>query len=241
MKFPVNKFRKFVAITTVFALFATLAVGFDVRPAAAESLPNTGAPQGFALTKVTGGLFGGVAAQFAPDGRIFVAQKDGTVKIYKNGQVLPTPFYTVQNVNNYVDRGLLGLTLDPNFAVNGYVYLLFTYDNNPSNIAGPKTGRLIRVTAQGDTAVPGSERVLLGTNVGNSVQTSCNDFAVTSDCLAADSLSHAPGSVLFGPDGKLYVTVGDGAGYDDLDMDALRSQYMDSLAGKILRINSDGT
>lgn len=226
----------------IIGLFATLALAFFyITQSRAESLPNTGAPAGFTLTKVTDGLTLPTASQFSPDGRIFIAQKDGTVKIYKNGQLLAQPFYTVQNVNNYVDRGLLGLALDPNFATNGYVYLLFTYDNNPSNIAGPKTGRLLRVTAAGDTAQPGSERVILGTNVGNSVQTSCNDFPVTSDCLVADGLSHAPGSVLFGPDGKLYISVGDAASYDDVDINAFRAQDLNNLAGKVLRVNPDGS
>lgn len=207
----------------------------------ADSLPNTGAPQGFALTNVAEGLIAPTAAQFAPDGRIFVAEKGGAVKIVKDGQVLGQPFYTVPSVNDYVDRGLLGLALDPNFAANGYVYLLYTHDNNPSNIAGPKTGRLLRVTANGDRALAGSEQVILGTNVGNSVQTSCLDFPASSDCLPADGLSHAPGNVLFGPDGKLYVTVGDAAGYDDVDTNALDAQDITTLRGKVLRINPDGS
>ncbi len=211
------------------------------KEAQAATLTNTGAPAGFELSTVATGLIVPTGAAFAPDGRLFIIQKNGVVKIYKNGVLLSQPFYTIANVNNYVDRGLLGLALDPNFAVNGYVYLLFTYDNNPSNLGGPKTGRLIRVSAAGDTAVAGSEVTILGTNIGNSVQTSCDDFAVTSDCLPADSLSHAPGSIRFAPDGKLFVSVGDGAGYDDVDIKALRSQNLDSLAGKILRINTNGT
>ena len=225
-------------------LFAAACLGItalSASAAGAESLPNTGAPAGFTLTKITDGLVAPTAAQFAPDGRIFVAQKNGVVKLYKNGVLRPQPFYTIPNVNDYVDRGLLGLALDPNFATNGYVYLLYTHDNNPSNIAGPKTGRLVRVTANGDQAVAGSEFVVLGTNVGNSVQTSCNNFVLGSDCLPADGLSHAPGSVRFAPDGKLIVSIGDAAGYDDVDRLAFLAQNLDSTAGKILRINPDGT
>lgn len=229
-----------VALITSLCILAGLAVitGKLVR---ADSLPNTGAPGGFALTNVAAGLIAPTAAQFTSDGRIFVAEKGGAVKIVKDGQVLPQPFYTVPAVNDYVDRGLLGLALDPNFAANGYVYLLYTYDNNPSNVAGPKTGRLLRITANGNTAVAGSERVILGTNVGNSAQTSCLDFPVTSDCLPADGLSHAPGNVLFGPDGKLYISIGDAAGYDDVDINALGAQNLTTLRGKVLRINPDGT
>jgi glucose/arabinose dehydrogenase len=207
----------------------------------ADSLPNTGAPQGFALQSVASGFDTPVAAQFSPDGRILVAQKNGEVKIVKNGQVLPQPFYTVANVNNYGDRGLLGLALDPNFATNHYVYLLFTYDNNPAVPDAPKTGRLLRVTASGDVAQAGSEQVLLGSVAGTPSQSSCQDYPVNTDCIPADGLSHAPGTVTFGPDGKLYLTIGDAASYDEVDPLALRAQNLDSLAGKILRLNPNGT
>jgi glucose/arabinose dehydrogenase len=225
-----------------------LAMGLLVSSAAilafsrvyADSLPNTHAPAGFTLTKVADGLVAPTAAEFAPDGRIFVAQKDGTVKIIKDGHVLPDPFYVVTPVNDYVDRGLLGLALDPNFETNGYVYLLYTYDNNPSNIAGKKTGQLIRVTANGDKAVAGSKKVILGSVVGTPAKPSCNDYPKGADCLVADGLSHAPGTVKFAPDGSLYVSLGEAAGYDNASQNAFRAQDLDSLAGKILHITTDG-
>src|ERR1041384_7343426 len=67
--------------------------------------------------------FSPVGVAFAPDGRLFIWQKPGVVKIFKNGQLLPTPFLDISaKVNIYQDRGLVGLALDPDFAVNGYVY-----------------------------------------------------------------------------------------------------------------------
>ncbi|HSX58284.1 MAG TPA: PQQ-dependent sugar dehydrogenase, partial [Candidatus Saccharimonadales bacterium] len=197
----------------------------------AASLTNTGAPAGFQISQIVTGLTLPTATEFAPDGRMFIIQKDGTVKIFKNGSLLAQPFYSVANVNNYVDRGLLGLALDPNFATNGFVYLLFTYDNDPANPANAKTGRLIRVTANGDIAVAGSEKIILGNIVGNPSTPSCDNYPGNSDCLPADSLSHAPGTVKFAPDGKLIVSVGDGAGYDNVDTKALRTYDMNSLAG----------
>lgn len=232
--------RTLVLISVLFSVLIFFMV-MGISSVRAVSLPNTGSPAGFTLEEVIRGLYVPTVAKFAPDGRMFVAEKGGAVKIVKDGQILAEPFYVVRNVNNYVDRGLLGLALDPNFSTNGYVYFLYTYDNNPSNIAGPKTAQLLRVTASGDKAVPGSEVVILGKNVGNSVQTSCRDFPKTSDCLPADGLSHAPGSVEFGPDGKMYVTTGDAAGYDDVDPAALNALDIENLAGKVLRINPDGT
>lgn len=209
--------------------------------AKAGPLPNTGVPSGFTISSIAEGLYIPTVAQFAPDGRIFVAQKDGVVKIVKNGEVLDEPFYSTPKVNDYADRGLLGLALDPDFATNHYVYLLFTYENNPNDYEGRKTGRLLRVTANGDKMQPGSEQVILGTTVGNTTTTSCEDYPVTTNCIAADGLSHGPDTLLFGPDGKLYVSIGESASYDQIDQKAFRAQNLDSLSGKILRINKDGT
>jgi glucose/arabinose dehydrogenase/PKD repeat protein len=115
----------------------------------------------------------------APDGRIFVAQKDGNVRVIKNGALLAAPFYTVSPINNFYDRGLIGLALDPNFASNGYVYLSYTYDVDPSTIDGRKTAQIIRVTANGDVANAGSKLVLLGSDTGTAASPSC-DIDVTS-------------------------------------------------------------
>ena len=90
-----------------------------------------------------------VGLTWAPDGRMFIWQRNGVVRIFKNGALLPTPFINIGNqVNQYLDRGMLGLALHPNFAENGFVYLLFTREEagNPSS-EQPKVSRLIRVTA----------------------------------------------------------------------------------------------
>jgi glucose/arabinose dehydrogenase len=177
---------------------------------------------------------------FAPDGRIFVAMKDGTVKIIQNGQLLATPYYVVSPVNDYGDRGLLGITLDPQFATNGYVYLAYTYDNNPANPSGLKTAQVIRVNASvpsGNVANGASKLVLLGSVVGTPAQPSCDDYAPTADCIPSDYDSHTVGNVRFGPDGMLYISTGDGASYAAPDIRALRSQNINNLAGKVLRVN----
>jgi len=183
-----------------------------------------------------------VGLAFAPDGRIFIWQKDGVVRIVKNGALLSTPFLDIQSkVNALNDRGLLGLALAPNFSTNGYVYLLYTYEEggNP-NDGRAKTARLTRVTvdpANPDVALPSSEVLILG-----SYSTPpCSNYAEGVDCIGSDADSHTIGTLRFAPDGKLFVSIGDGAAYTFADPLALRSQNLNSYNGKILRINPDGT
>jgi glucose/arabinose dehydrogenase len=195
-----------------------------------------------AETVLTLPAFRPVGLTFAADGRMFVWQENGIVRVVKNGALLPTPFIDISaRVNAVNDRGLLGLALDPAFATNGHVYLLYTYEDagNP-NDPSPKTARLTRVTADPanpDVALANSEVVLLG-SVGTPP---CSNYPATADCIGADADSHTIGTVRFAPDGKLLVGSGDGAAYAFVDPLALRSQDLDSLNGKILRLNPDGT
>src|SRR5205814_10692589 len=138
---------------------------------------------GFALDIVASGLTNTTNAAWLPDGRILFTEKAGLVKVFKNGAILPTPFIDITNeVNDYWDHGLLGIAADPNFATNGFVYLLYTYEDNSANYSGTKTGRLARYTAVGDTASPSTEVVILGTVVGSS----CQNFAAGANCIPSD-------------------------------------------------------
>jgi glucose/arabinose dehydrogenase/fibronectin type 3 domain-containing protein len=180
-----------------------------------------------------------VGLEFAPDGRLFVWQKNGVVRIIKNGALLPTPFIDLSaKVNTFDDRGFWGFAFDPDFANNGYVYMTYTYENagNP-NSSAERTSRLVRVTASSvnpDVALPASETVIMG-SVGTPP---CSAQPAGADCIPADGGSHTIGSVVFAEDGTMFVGVGDGS---DGDFLALRSQDLNSVNGKILRINKDGT
>jgi glucose/arabinose dehydrogenase/endonuclease YncB( thermonuclease family) len=194
-------------------------------------------PGGFAQDTVVTGLDRPTVFAFLPDGRMLIGQQNGVVRIVKNGQLLPTPFIDLQDrVNDYWDHGLLGMAPDPDFATNGFVYLLYTYENDPAQYDGTKTGRLARYTAVGDTASPASQVVVLGSQVGSS----CDNFPVGTDCIASDSPSHSVGNLKFAADGALFVTLGDGAHFNFVDDRALRAQNLDSLAGKVLRITTSG-
>lgn len=133
---------------------------------------------------VTSGFSGVVTSMVvAPDGRIFVAEKSGRLRVVKGGALLSTPFLSVP-VSTSGERGLIGVTLDPDFDSNGYVYVHYTTSSSPH-------GRVSRFTAQGDVAVAGSERILIELDP------------------ASSSGNHNGGELAFGLDDKLYVATGD--------------------------------
>ena len=167
-------------------------------------------PRGFRETPIAAGLALPTAFAFFPDGRIVIAEKAGVVRMVKDGRLLSTPFVDVSDrVNDYWDRGLLGIAVDPNQAANPYVYLLYTFENDPGDYSGPKTARLTRLRVQGDRANPDSEVVLVGKVVGRS----CDDFPAGADCIPSDAPSHTVGAVRFAGD-TLFVTTGDGASFN---------------------------
>jgi len=214
-------------------------------------------PAGFTSELFVGGLNYPTTITFAPDGRLFIGQKDGRVRVFQNGTLLGTDFINISSdVNNSADRGLLGIAVHPNFPNQPYIYLLYTYDP-PGTVAdggGARVSRLIRLTADPaanyNTAVSNSAVVILGTNsvLANIGNPSSNDgvpsceningyIGYVPDCLPSDSPSHSIGTVAFGLDGALFVGNGDGAHYNYADQRALRVLETNSLSGKILRID----
>jgi glucose/arabinose dehydrogenase len=143
-------------------------------------------PSGFVDEVFAGGLSNPTAMAFAPDGRLFVCQQGGALRVIKNGQLLATPFLNV-TVSSVGERGLLGVTFDPNFANNRFVYVYYTATTPAIH------NRLSRFTANGDVAVAGSETILLELN------------------NLSSATNHNGGAIHFGNDGKLYVAVGENA------------------------------
>jgi glucose/arabinose dehydrogenase/endonuclease YncB( thermonuclease family)/methionine-rich copper-binding protein CopC len=226
-------------------------LGFDLGPKAALSAPggplqaSTAAaplatanlPSGFNQETVVSSLTNPTAFAFLPGAgnRIVIAEKKGLVRLVKNGVLQTTPLIDIRDhVNDYWDRGLIGLTPDKDFASNGYLYLFYVYENNPAQYNGTKTVRLTRVTVSGDTA--GNETVILG----NSSAASCNDPGAIDDCLPSDYFGHSAGNVKAASDGTLFLSAGDGSSWNVVDDNALRAQNPDSLAGKIIHITSSG-
>lgn len=222
----------------------------------------------FSGETVVSGLSQPISMEFAAGGRMFIAQQNGVVRTAVNNSLRSQPFIDISDqVNGVRDRGLLGMAVHPQFPSQPYVYLLFTYDPpetqgfSGSSLAKPdgignRVARLIRVTADPttnyETAIPNSELVLLGKNstwqnISRPDRDSTDDLTIppscqgVSDCLPTDSQSHTIGAVVFGNDGSLFVTVGDGTSYGRVDPRTVRVQDLDSLAGKVLRINpADG-
>lgn len=161
------------------------------------------------LSQLVDGLIEPTAMVLAPDGRLFVTEQGGTVRIVRDGQLLQQPFVTVPT-RFASERGLIGIALDPDFASNGYVYLHYTVFSSPAH------NRVSRFTADGDVAVPNSELILLELDNLTSAE------------------NHNGGALHFGPDGMLYVAVGDN-GYGP------NAQNLAHLGGKLLRLRPDGS
>ncbi len=225
------KALKFVAISL-------LVLSGSLIPAAAFAA----LPPGFEIETLASGMTLPTAITFTNDGRIFIAEKNGTILTYKDGKLLPNPLIRLTDVNDYGDRGLIGIAADPNFSQNGYLYLSYTHENTPgTNYSGSKTGHIARITVKGDIADESSKVILVGTVGGDINSPSCTNFPITADCITSDSSSHSVGGLRFGPDGKLYATLGEGASFDFVNANSLNAQNIDALGGKMLRINTDGT
>jgi glucose/arabinose dehydrogenase len=189
----------------------------------ASSAP-TAVPSGFVDEVALSGLTQPTAVRFSADGRIFVAEKSGLIKVFDGvGDTTPTTFADLRTkVHNFWDRGLLGIALDPGFPAKPYVYVLYTYDADPFDPSGAPRwgkpdvdsdgcatppgatddgcvvgGRLSRLQAAGDVAT-GPEQVL--------VEGWCQQYP-----------SHSVGTLAFGPDGALYASAGDGASFTFVD------------------------
>lgn len=219
----------------VFAVALVAAVG---APRDAQAL---GLPAGFSTVEQVAGLDGPTALAYAPDGRLFVAEKAGRVRVVgADGHLRAEPVIDISDhVNSYWDRGLLGIAVDAEFATNRSIYLLYVHEANGLDPTGPKTSRLTRigVTSDNELEDPSEpETVVLGTVA----LAPCPAPADTVDCIPADGSSHAIGTVRADLDGTLWLGSGDAASWTRADPLALRTYDERSLSGKIMHVDRQG-
>jgi glucose/arabinose dehydrogenase len=200
----------------------TIIVGFGLMGLVGVPAAHAALPPGFQESVVFSGLDHPTAVRFASDGRVFVAEKSGLIKVFDNlTDTTPTLFADLStNVYNFWDRGLLGLELHPNFPTTPYLNVLYTYDaaiggtaprwGTPGVLSDPcptppgatsdgcvVSGRLSRLQAAGNV-MTGAEQVL--------IEDWCQQYP-----------SHSIGALAFGADGALYVSGGDGASFTFTD------------------------
>jgi glucose/arabinose dehydrogenase len=190
------------AVLVVIALLVSVGV---VAPLVTSKTATAATmPAGFVEQVVFSGLDRPTNLEFSPDGRVFVAEKSGVIKVYDGvADTAPDVFADLSGeVDDQWDRGLLGIALAPGFPVNPWVYVLYTVPSgvtcsNPNSGNCPATGHLSRLRAAGNH-MTGVEQVL--------VDDWCQQY-----------LSHSIGDLHFGPDGALYASGGDGSSFSAVD------------------------
>ena len=223
---------------------ATFWLGLAIVLLLAPAARATTLPAGFGEVDVTNGYFNSpTAVAFAPDGRQFVAEKSGRVRVVAaDGAVIAAPLVDLRaRVNAYSDRGLLGIATDKDFATNGYLYLLYVHELNPMlpDSSAAMVSRLTRVRVRPDNTVenPASpETVILGKDVSGP----CEQPDSLRDCIPADYYWHTIGTVHSDPvDGTLWIGSGD-ANPHSVNGSSYRPYDERTFAGKIIHVDRDG-
>ncbi|HSI11888.1 MAG TPA: PQQ-dependent sugar dehydrogenase, partial [Chthoniobacter sp.] len=176
--------------------------------------PAAELPPGFTEEVIAAHLNAATAIAPLPDGRVLIADQTGKLLVWKEGRVLDSPALTL-HVTDYWERGLIGITPHPDFPRTPQIFLLYVTDL-------PFVHHVVsRFTMSGDTIDPATEQILLE----GDDQSKLGGF---------QPAGHQGGPLRFGPDGKLYIALGEQTARGP-------SQQLDTLQGKILRINPDGS
>ncbi len=213
----------FVGIDT-FTYSITDADG-DIDTATVTLNVTIASPASFVDEVVLSNLNAPLALQTLPDGRILLLEKAGSIKIFDPAAEIPVaqPYLTVPNVQSGQERGLTDITLDPDFATNGYFYVYYAHAETINSLAMARV-RLSRFTHSEAGGTPHADP--------------SSEFVVWEDPQAVNLTQfccHYGGGLDFGPDDKLYLTIG------DKWRRPANSQDLTNAGGKILRLNPDGT
>jgi uncharacterized repeat protein (TIGR01451 family) len=188
--------------------------------AVAASIPR----EGFQDEVVISGLTDPTVVRFAQDGRVFVAEKSGIIKVFPSlGSATPTVFADLRTrVHNYWDRGLLGMALHPAFPSQPYVYVLYTYDHILGDPApAPRWGSAGSTSDPcPDPPGPTADGCVVSARLSR-LQASGSQMTDQEQVLVEDWCqqypSHSIGALHFGADGALYASAGDGASFTFTD------------------------
>ena len=205
-----------LALSIGLATVAALLIA--VTPAGAQDVQL--APFGNSLNEPFSEPFYVTGAPGDPS-RVFVVEQAGTIRLVKNGITQPTPFLTIPPSEVYTgcnDCGLFSMALAPDYATSGRFYVFYTWDSG-GGVYNLRIVEYRRSAADPDVADPASRRLVL-------------------EIPHPDSTTHNGGQLQFGPDGLLYISVGDGAQQGD---PTGHGQDTETLLGKLLRINPRGT
>ncbi|MGV8877634.1 MAG: PQQ-dependent sugar dehydrogenase [Sphingobacteriaceae bacterium] len=213
-----NQFKYICAVVIIAsALLSLKEDGAKEQNTSEPTLPDISVT----LQKIADGFHSPIAIVFPENGLLLVAEQIGTIRLINNGKVNPKPFLDVSRKllpmkNNFGERGLLGLALHPKFKMNKKFYV---YYSGPANGQGNHRSVIAEYKASSnpELADPNSERILL--------------------TFEEPESNHNGGCLQFGPDGYLYVSVGDGGGGGDRHGNAGNGQNMNTFLGKILRID----
>ena len=202
-----------IALVLLISLPHSSAFTFDPEPAKSP-FSVSGSVAGVSLEEVAGNLdFGPVTGiTNAGDGRLFLTIRNGLVLIFQNGSVLTQPFLDIRGqTTTDVERGLLSTAFHPRYAQNGFFFINYTNTSGDTVVARYQVS-----SGDPNRADPASARTLL--------------------VIGQPFANHNGGQLQFGPDGFLYIGMGDGGSAFDPEC---RAQKTDTLLGKMLRIDVD--
>jgi putative heme-binding domain-containing protein len=195
------------------AYLETLRLDGPATPGAGVVAPIT-LPDGFDVEVIAVGLDACTAMKTTPDGDVFICEQTGALRRIHNGTLLEQPLIAIP-VDSTWERGLIGVTIDPNFRESPFVYLCYVAKQPYPH------HRVSRFSAQGNRLLPESEKMLL---IGDDQRTLGGTVPA----------GHQGGALHFGRDGKLYIGIGE-------QTNPGAAQALNTLQGKILRINPDGS
>jgi glucose/arabinose dehydrogenase len=216
----------------------TLTAALLLALAASSGVEAATYPAGFEEETLVDGLTRPTAVDWAPDGRMFVIEKDGVLKVVNPGETTAETVLDLrERVNSWWDRGLLGLAVDSSYESNGFVYLLYTYEVKPQtpDTDAHTVSQLLRLKLD-DASGMVEQTAILGTHTSGP----CPAPSDAVDCIPSDGWSHSIGTVRSDPDGTLWVGSGDAADFNVPEGTIFRTLDERSMAGKVLHVDREG-